>query len=110
MEDEELQFYTCWFTQLDSHHRKLFVESLVPRILPNKLTSQFSAINLSSALQPMEKWSDCKDFDEQLMFFHKCCTGWSVDKANRFLALLESVDALLMYSLCDMIAQTAGDP
>lgn len=104
--EEDVSTFIDWFTQLDGYYRRLFVESLVPRVVPDKLSSRVSIMRLSSG--DITSWSCCTSFKERLSFFHFTLTGWTADKANHFVSLLEDIDTPLIYSFYDMLAGTAG--
>ena len=108
----EIKHMLEWFTSWDSSQRRLFLESVLPKVVPHKLFAQTSRMNLneeeSSQRHPSEP-SNCTTFQQQLLFCHKCLEKWAADSANHFMTLLEDIDRSALYSFYDMIASTAGE-
>ena len=109
-DDEQVRIMWKWFKEWDSHQRKLFLESLVPKVVPNKLFSQLSRLNMKSSSQNTSmNVYECQTFENQLRFIHSCLDNWTADKANDFVTGLEEIDRTAVYTFYDMIAATVGE-
>ena len=107
---QELRMFCTWFKEWNTDHRRIFLQSLVPIVVPDKLFVQISRLTVSpTTSSPFSHWSQCTTFDQQLAYFHQCFSKWSADEANHFVSLLEEIDMSLVYNFYDMIAITAGE-
>lgn len=107
---QELRTFCTWFKEWNTDNRRIFLQSLIPIVVPNKLFVQISRLTVSQTISSaFSHWSQCTTFDQQLVYFHQCFSKWSADEANHFVSLLEEIDMSLVYNFYDMIAITAGE-
>ena len=97
-----------WFREWTQEQRIAFLQRLLPKVVPHKLFSKLAEANLQQTA--CVDWSDCRTFEQQLVYIDLCLKQWTVDEANKFVSGLEEIDELAIARFYDMIASTVGDP
>ncbi len=113
----DMNYMIGWFQTWTFSQRMIFLESLVAKIVPDKLFAQASRLNMGSPDSPQARQADnqghdpsqCKLFYEQLLYSQIRIDEWSADDSNRFLNMLEEIDRIALYRFYDMIAATVGE-
>ena len=105
--EEEMKVMWTWFREWSVLKRRQFLDSIVPRVVPNKLLSQMTQLSVN---EPAHKhWHQCEAFDDQLAFAHQCLDRWTADQANHFVTALEDIDQSIVYEFYHKIAATVGE-
>ena len=105
----EMNNMVNWFEKWNSHQRRVFLESLLPKIVPEKLFARTSRLNLEQDQACPVSPELCVSFNQQLLYCHSCLDKWTADDSNQFINILEDVDRTALYLFYDMIAATAGE-
>ena len=105
----EMNNMVNWFEKWNSHQRRVFLESLLPKIVPEKLFAHTSRLNLEQDQACPVSPELCVSFNQQLLYCHNCLDKWTADDSNQFINILEDVDRTALYLFYDMIAATAGE-
>ena len=105
--ESQMQLFCTWFSSWDAVQRATFLDQLVAKVTPEKLFALTEAIHLSNDAELVSP-EVCKHFDEQLKYFHRCFSGWSVEQSNGFLSELEAIDYAAVCIFYDKVASTAG--
>ena len=106
---EKMEIFWQWFREWGESERRVFLETLLPKITPNKLFALTETL-MSSKATPPANWRDCSTFTEQLAYFHACLDQWSPEEGNRFLDYLEEIDYTAMSNFYDKIAAAVKQP
>ena len=106
---EEMECCWMWFQQWSDDQRKTFFKKLAPRVTPHKLFALTERMSLSSTPADARlKASECRTFEDQIVFFHLCLNQWTADEANAFVNGLEEIDYLSVMFLYDLIAESVN--
>ena len=105
--EDQVRLFCAWFSSWEPAQRAIFLDQLVAKVTPEKLFALTQAINLSNNAEPVAP-EECRHFDEQCKYFHRCFSGWSVEQGNCFLSELEAIDYAAVCIFYDKVASTAG--
>ena len=106
----DMKYMIDWFENWTASQRMMFLEPVVAKIVPDKLFARALRLTMNSSRDrfPNDP-TQCKLFDEQLLYSLNCLDKWNADDSNRFLTLLEEIDRIALYHFYDMIAATVGE-
>ena len=105
--EQEMELLWTWFREWSTLKRRQFLDSIVPRVVPNKLFSQMTQLSISKEVN--KQWDHCSTFDDQLAFAHQCLDRWTADQANYFTTALEDIDQSAVYEFYHKIAATVRE-
>ena len=106
--NDQMRLICGWFSSWDERQRAIFLDKLVAKVTPDKLFALAQSIHLSNDEPKPTSPENCRSFEEQCKYFHRCFYNWSAEQSNSFLSELEAIDYAAICTFYDKVASTAG--